>query len=34
MKLVKRRMTEYTLYNESRFKTFEMNQPFNAGPFE
>jgi len=34
MKLVKRRMSEFSLFNEDRFKVFEMNQPFKAGPFE
>lgn len=34
MKLIKRRMEEYSLYNPERFRTFEMKSPFSAGPFQ
>ncbi len=34
MQLIKRRMQEYSLWNESRFKTFKMNERFQLGPFE
>ncbi|KAG2451327.1 hypothetical protein HYH02_003932 [Chlamydomonas schloesseri] len=34
MQLVKRRLTEYNLWDEKRFKTFDMRQRFQAGPFE
>jgi len=34
MKLIKRRLTEYSLFDESRFKVFDMRVPFQAGPFE
>jgi hypothetical protein len=34
MRLVQRRLTEYSLFDESRFKQFDMNKPFKAGPFE
>lgn len=34
MQLVKRRLTEYNLWDEKRFITFDMRQRFQAGPFE
>lgn len=34
MQLIKRRLTEFSLFDESRFKTFTMRTPFTAGPFE
>lgn len=34
MRLIQRRLTEYSLFDQSRFKQFDMNQPFKAGPFE
>lgn len=34
MKLVKRRMNEFSLFDESRFRVFAMNETFRAGPFE
>jgi hypothetical protein len=34
LKLIKRRMEEYSLWNPERFKTIEMRKPFKAGPFE
>ncbi|KAF5830001.1 hypothetical protein DUNSADRAFT_15175 [Dunaliella salina] len=34
MKLVRRRMHEFSLFDERRFHEFSMNQPFKAGPFE
>ena len=33
MQLVRRRLTEYNLFNEKRFKTFKMGETFKAGPF-
>lgn len=33
-RLVERRMTEFSLWNEDRFKLFEMRKPFTAGPFQ
>lgn len=33
-RLVQKRLTEYSLFDETRFKTFEMNKPFQAGPFQ
>ena len=34
MKLVTRRMKEFSLFDESRFREFKMNETFQAGPFE
>ena len=34
MQLIKRRMQEYSLWNDQRFKVFDMNERFQAGPFE
>ncbi|CAL8471521.1 g11063 [Coccomyxa elongata] len=34
MQLIKRRMQEYSIWNESRFKTFKMGERFQLGPFE
>ncbi|CAK0785256.1 hypothetical protein CVIRNUC_008462 [Coccomyxa viridis] len=34
MQLIKRRMQEYNLWNEKRFKTFNMTDRFQLGPFE
>ncbi len=34
MRLIKRRLLEYSLFDEKRFIQFDMNQPFQAGPFE
>ncbi|UPR03080.1 ribonuclease J [Chloropicon primus] len=34
MNLIERRMKEYNLWNTSRFKTFEVGQRFQTGPFE
>ena len=34
MRLVQRRLTEFSLFNPDRFKTFDMRQKFQAGPFE
>ena len=34
MRLVQRRLTEFSLFDESRFKNFEINRPFQAGPFQ
>jgi hypothetical protein len=34
MKLVKRRMHEFSLYDENRFHEFSMTETFQAGPFE
>lgn len=34
MKLVKRRMHEFSLFDERRFHEFTMNETFKAGPFE
>lgn len=34
MQLVKKRLLEYSLWNESRFKTFDMRERFQCGPFE
>ncbi|KAG1653453.1 hypothetical protein FOA52_009118 [Chlamydomonas sp. UWO 241] len=34
MRLIKRRLLEYNLWDENRFKIFDMNEPFKAGPFE
>lgn len=34
MKLVQRRMHEFSLFDATRFHEFSMNQPFKAGPFE
>ncbi len=34
MELVKKRLTEYSLWDEKRFITFEMRKRFKAGPFE
>lgn len=34
MQLVKKRLVEYNLWDEKRFKTFNMRQRFQAGPFE
>ena len=34
MQLIKRRMQEYNLWDENRFKTFQMGQRFQLGPFE
>lgn len=34
MRLIRRRMTEFSLWDEERFKVFDMNTPFKAGPFE
>ena len=34
MQLIKRRMQEFSLWNDKRFKVFEMNERFQAGPFD
>jgi hypothetical protein len=34
MKLVRRRLSEFSVFDEQRFHTFDMRQPFQAGPFE
>ena len=34
MQLVKKRLLEYSLWSEDRFKTFEMRERFQCGPFE
>jgi hypothetical protein len=34
MELIKRRLTEYNLWDDRRFITFEMRERFNAGPFQ
>jgi glyoxylase-like metal-dependent hydrolase (beta-lactamase superfamily II) len=34
MQLVKRRLSEFSLFDEHRFQTFQMRQSFPAGPFE
>ncbi len=34
MALIQRRMQEFNLWDESRFKTFQMRQRFQLGPFE
>lgn len=34
MQLIKRRMLEYSLWNDDRFKVFNMNERFQAGPFD
>ena len=34
MQLIKRRMQEYNLWDEKRFKTFKMDERFQLGPFE
>eukprot|EP00798_Chlamydomonas_sp_ICE-L_P032481 gene32481-17716_t len=33
MRLVQRRLTEFSLFNPDRFRTFEMKDKFEAGPF-
>ncbi len=34
MQLIKKRLSEFSLFDEQRFRTFDMRQPFQAGPFE
>jgi beta-CASP RNase J family ribonuclease len=34
MQLIRRRMMEFSLWNDERFKVFEMNERFQAGPFD
>ena len=34
MQLIRRRMMEYSLWNDERFKVFNMNERFQAGPFD
>ena len=34
MQLVKRRLSEFSLFDERRFQTFRMRESFPAGPFE
>ncbi|MEW5320466.1 MAG: hypothetical protein WDW38_011536 [Sanguina aurantia] len=34
MKLIQKRLNEYSLFDEQRFKTIEMRTPFTAGPFQ
>jgi hypothetical protein len=34
MQLVRRRLSEYSVFDESRFKTMTIRQSFTAGPFE
>jgi mRNA degradation ribonuclease J1/J2 len=34
MQLVRRRLAEYTLFDERRFHVFHMRESFQAGPFE
>ena len=34
MQLVRRRLQEFSLFNEHRFRTFKMRDQFQAGPFE
>ncbi len=34
MQLIKRRMQEYSIWDEARFKTFRMGERFPLGPFE
>ena len=34
MQLIKRRLQEYSLYDETRFHTFNMRERFQLGPFE
>lgn len=34
MQLIRRRMMEFSLWNDERFKVFNMNERFQAGPFD
>ena len=34
MQLIQRRMREYNLYDDNKFRTFNMRQRFRCGPFE
>lgn len=34
LQLIRRRMLEYNLWDENRFRVFKMSEPFRAGPFE
>ena len=34
MELIKRRLQEFNLWDESRFRTFQMRDRFDLGPFE
>jgi mRNA degradation ribonuclease J1/J2 len=34
MQLVKRRLSEFSLFDEHRFQAFQMRETFPAGPFE
>ena len=34
MELIKRRLREFSLFDEDRFRTFAMRERFNCGPFE